>query len=302
MTSVERSGDILRRPLRPWSAATQLLLVHLEERGLTHAPRFLGLDDNFEYLTYVDGVVPSPYTWAGTDPELARAAELLRAFHDATVDLRWADLPWNDSYRDHRPSEVVCHNDFGVYNCVFRAGTPVALIDFDTAAPGTRVWDLAFTMFMFVPLHAHADFANASARIRLMCGAYGWDDLDSLLEVLLDRISRGVDHARHVAVVGGSSEPDGDPTVTLCSDHSLSSKSKRTDCATDDRGCTRLHPAAFASGTYFGRTVDPAYLSQNAHRPEGPRGATDGRLCGALHGESRARCFLPRARPKDGSA
>jgi len=37
---------------------------------------------------------------------------------------------------------VICHNDLSPCNFVFRTGSPVALIDFDTAAPGNRCMDL----------------------------------------------------------------------------------------------------------------------------------------------------------------
>jgi len=35
---------------------------------------------------------------------------------------------------------------------VFRKGMPVALIDFDTAHPGPRIWDVAYAAYRFVPL------------------------------------------------------------------------------------------------------------------------------------------------------
>ena len=50
------------------------------------------------------------------------------------------------------PKEVVCHNDFAPYNCVFRDGRFVGAIDFDLCAPGPRIWDLAYTAYRFIPL------------------------------------------------------------------------------------------------------------------------------------------------------
>jgi thiamine kinase-like enzyme len=43
-----------------------------------------------------------------------------------------------------QPVETVCHNDLTTWNTVFRAGLPVAFIDWDTAAPGPRAFDLGF--------------------------------------------------------------------------------------------------------------------------------------------------------------
>jgi aminoglycoside phosphotransferase (APT) family kinase protein len=64
---------------------------------------------------------------------LARAAAyadrvLIRRFHDATVGTPLAEGP-----------AVVCHGDLSLCNTVFRGGVPVALIDFDNAAPGARL-------------------------------------------------------------------------------------------------------------------------------------------------------------------
>jgi len=49
----------------------------------------------------------------------------------------------------HVPAEVICHGDVAPYNCVFRDGRPVAFIDFDTAHPGVRIWDLAYAAYRF---------------------------------------------------------------------------------------------------------------------------------------------------------
>ena len=50
------------------------------------------------------------------------------------------------------PAEVVCHNDFAPYNVVFGDDGPVGVIDWETAAPGARVWDVAYAAYRFVPL------------------------------------------------------------------------------------------------------------------------------------------------------
>ena len=53
---------------------------------------------------------------------------------------RWAGREW--AFEPRRPVETVCHNELFPWNTVFRSGVPVAFIDWDTAAPGPRVWDL----------------------------------------------------------------------------------------------------------------------------------------------------------------
>lgn len=40
---------------------------------------------------------------------------------------------------------MLCHNDVCPENVVFRDGRAAALIDFDLAAPGRALWDIAMT-------------------------------------------------------------------------------------------------------------------------------------------------------------
>jgi len=62
---------------------------------------------------------------------------------------------------------------------VFRDGRLVALIDWDTAAPGPRTWDLAYLAYRLVSLGARgADpapvpVAERRRRLDLLCRSYG---------------------------------------------------------------------------------------------------------------------------------
>ena len=53
---------------------------------------------------------------------------------------------------DPEGGPVVCHNDVCLENVVFRDGEAVALLDFDFAAPGRPVYDLACFARMCVPI------------------------------------------------------------------------------------------------------------------------------------------------------
>jgi len=67
------------------------------------------------------------------------------------------------------------------------AGKPIALIDWDLAAPAPRLWDVAHALWRFAPLHADATFgslAERARRIALFCDAYGLDERRGLLDAI----------------------------------------------------------------------------------------------------------------------
>jgi hypothetical protein len=61
------------------------------------------------------------------------------------------------------PVEVVCHGDLAPYNCVFDGDRLVGVIDFDTAHPGPRLWDVAGGAYRLVPLVAPTPGADGPA-------------------------------------------------------------------------------------------------------------------------------------------
>jgi Ser/Thr protein kinase RdoA (MazF antagonist) len=136
-----------------------------------------------ETFEWIEGDVPvPPYpTWSLTDDALASVGRLLRRYHDA-VRLFAAPpgLTWSDELADPGGGPVLCHNDVCPENVVFRSGEAVALLDFDLAAPGRPVWDLANTARMWIPLRppelagerAHLD---PFQRLAVLAAAYGLD-------------------------------------------------------------------------------------------------------------------------------
>ncbi|MFC1420173.1 phosphotransferase [Streptacidiphilus cavernicola] len=175
------------------------LLDHLAARGFAGAPRAHGLteDGGREILDFVPGEVGHyPLSAAmRSDEALRAAATLLRALHDASADFpRRPEDVWQLPPRE--PAEVICHGDAATYNCVFRDGLPVAFIDFDTAHPGPRVWDVAYTVYRFVPLHAPGSDegtlppAEQGRRLRLFADEYGLgpDERAVLVRTVSDRL------------------------------------------------------------------------------------------------------------------
>jgi hypothetical protein len=182
---VHRVGDRVVRPRSPHHAAIDAVLHHVRAQGFagTPLPRAVR-PDGAEELDFIPGDVatlPFP-AWALSDRWLASTAALLRRFHDATAEfVPPVGATWCEELRD--PSgiaEVVNHNDVCPENVVCRDGEAVALLDFDFAAPGRRLWDLATFARMCAPMEADEDAARTGrggldpgARLRVVADAYG---------------------------------------------------------------------------------------------------------------------------------
>ncbi|WP_405056186.1 aminoglycoside phosphotransferase family protein [Kribbella sp. NBC_01505] len=170
---VVRIGDTVRRPASP---GTPDLLRLLEARGFTGAPRYLGQDtEGRDILSYLEGEVGPFQRWQ--DEQLAAFGVLLRAFHDATRIT---------------PTRVICHHDPGPNNTVFRDNLPVALIDFDTAEPGSPLEDLGYAAWTWCIASKHNDPARQAAQVRVLADAYAATppQREALVDAILERQSR----------------------------------------------------------------------------------------------------------------
>ena len=91
-------------------------------------------------------------------------------------------MAWNTELADPMGGRVVCHNDVCLENIVFRDGQATALIDFDFAAPGRPLFDLACFARMCVPIDDEVSAsrlgwhdADRGHRLRLLAESYGLD-------------------------------------------------------------------------------------------------------------------------------
>ncbi|MFD8593829.1 phosphotransferase enzyme family protein [Kitasatospora sp. NPDC059646] len=208
---VERIGDRVLRPTGPWSPAVHRLLGHLRANGFTAAPAFHGsAADGREILDFLPGEVSDyPATPAAASrTALLTAARLLRAYHDATAGFT-AD-GWMLPARE--PAEVICHGDYAPHNCVLDGERVVGVIDFDTAHPGPRLWDVAYAVYRWVPTTepGNADGFGTpdeqAARAREFCDAYGLDRAGraGLVDALEARLHALVAHMRAEAAAGSA--------------------------------------------------------------------------------------------------
>jgi len=178
---VFKVDDTVHRPQAPGARAVHALLDHLERVGFDGAPRFLGLDDQGrEVLSYLPGAVPiaPPPRWAWDDDALASVGALLRRFHDAVRTFDATGLAWPTQVPAAWRGPLVSHNDPNLDNVVFRDGVAVALIDFDLASPGSRLWDLGIAARLWVPLRDPEDVPAHLAdrtreRLAVLADGYG---------------------------------------------------------------------------------------------------------------------------------
>ena len=93
-----------------------------------------------------------------------RSAALLAGLHDAA---RAFDPPGRlePELADPAGGPIVCHNDVCLDNVIFRDGVAVGLIDFDFAAPGRPLYDLAQLARHLMPIAAD-DMTPSSAGSR----------------------------------------------------------------------------------------------------------------------------------------
>jgi hypothetical protein len=184
--AVVRVGDTVRRPQRRTSPATHALLRHLEDVGFEGAPRFLGVDaQGREVLSFIPGsAVLQPYpAWALTDEALVSVAQLLRGYHRAVEGFDPGPHAWPESPPAAFAGELVSHNDPNLDNVVFRDGRAVALLDFDLAGPGSRLWDVGCAARLWAPLRPDRTVHDARRgrgfeRLRVFLDGYGLDDAD----------------------------------------------------------------------------------------------------------------------------
>jgi hypothetical protein len=153
-TGVVRIGDTVRRPAGPWTPAVHALLTYLRAAGFDGAPEPLGIDDKGrEVLRFIPGTVAWGEGFRLLQPARdARAGRLIRDFHDAVAGfVPPADAHWQVSIPPDR-AEIIAHHGLAQWNLVI--GDQWAFIDWDMAALGSRLWDLAWASLGFIPLSA----------------------------------------------------------------------------------------------------------------------------------------------------
>jgi hypothetical protein len=183
--SVVRRGDFVLRPSNPHSESVHRFLRELRSKGFDGASMPVEIQpDGLERMVYIEGVVAVPPfpAWAQTDEALVSIAALMRSFHHASSKVPVGVSNWSDELADPSGGSMICHNDVCLENVVFRDGQAIGLLDFDFAAPGRPIFDLASFARMCVPIDDDVSAGRVGfgpvdrpVRLRMVADTYGLD-------------------------------------------------------------------------------------------------------------------------------
>ena len=195
--TVERIGDTVRRPIGRWTPAVHGLLLYLADKGFPGVPRVLGVDDEYETLTWIEGEAgtrPWPEVLR-TDSGLAQISGFLKSYHHMVKDYvpfetaGWCvpDLRW-------QPGLIIRHGDLGPWNTIWSDDVLQGVIDWDLAEPGETIMDVAQIAWHLVPLRGDDFWSKAGfeeppvlrERLHLLCEAYGEFSPDGVVHALHD--------------------------------------------------------------------------------------------------------------------
>nr|WP_201470001.1 phosphotransferase [Microbacterium hydrocarbonoxydans] len=170
--TVVRAGDTVRKLWTPATRDVHAFMAHVRDRGVD-APSPLGRDAmGRQIVEYVPGrlAIDAPRL---THDEFRRVGALIRKIHDASETFfRFADARWETAI-PAPGAELVCHNDLAPWNLVI--GERWVFIDWDAAAPSTRLWDLAYAAQAFTLSDVDAPVARAADDLRALVDGYGAD-------------------------------------------------------------------------------------------------------------------------------
>lgn len=170
---VVKVGDTVRKRWTPSSPGVHDFLAHLRRSGID-APEPRGRDaDGRQIVEYVAGPIAMDAVPL-THDELRRVGTIVRAIHDASASYSPPVGALWDTAIPAPGSDLVSHNDLAPWNLVI--GDRWVFIDWDAAAPSTRLWDLAHAAQTFTLSDVEMVPESAAARLRALVDGYDADD------------------------------------------------------------------------------------------------------------------------------
>ncbi|MET4060320.1 Ser/Thr protein kinase RdoA (MazF antagonist) [Arthrobacter sp. UYP6] len=169
---VVRIGSTVRKPWTESTPGVLAFMAAVREHGVD-VPVVFGSDEQGRQVTeFIPGQLAleaGPLSQA----ELHRVGKMVRAIHDASgsfvpaPDARWA------SAIPAPGGELICHNDLAPWNLIL--GERWVFIDWDAAAPSTRLWDLAYAAQSFTLSDTRQAPEEAADNLAAFVAGYGAD-------------------------------------------------------------------------------------------------------------------------------
>ncbi|HHB1651131.1 aminoglycoside phosphotransferase family protein [Bacillus sp. TE8-1] len=208
---IHKIEETVVRPSNKWTKDVHDFLMFVHDEGADFVPKPYGINEKGEeVLSFLPGNVfhyPLPEEIL-SDSIIVSTSKLLLQFHKyseryvlrLTNDEQWM-LP--ASY----PIEVMCHGDFAPYNVTIVNNEATGIIDFDTLHPGSKMWDIAYAIYRWVPFKSPNNpdsFGNLNEQIRkakLFLDTYGVnsEDKNSFTRVLIKRLQSLINFMRSEA-------------------------------------------------------------------------------------------------------
>lgn len=182
---VVRKGELVHRTPCANAPFVHSVLEFLEARGVDGVPRYRGMDDKGrEMLTFLPGEVPGDLG-DFTQEQCCRAVELMKELHRCLAE-----------YSGCPSGLTVCHRDLSPCNYVFRQGMPVGIIDWDAAAIGHPLDDLAYAVWLWLDLgNDQVPVESTRTRLIAMLDTYGVPSRER--SALGERILRQMERVAH---------------------------------------------------------------------------------------------------------
>lgn len=168
--SVVRIGNTVRKP---WSRSTPYIVSFVETLRASgvDAPEPLGRDETGRHIQeYVPGRLAIDDCPLSTTA-LFEVGRIVRAIHDASEQFEPDPQAVWETAIPAPGGDLVCHNDLTPWNLIM--GDRWVFIDWDSAAPSTRLWDLAYSAQAFTLSNAAIPPVEAAQSLVAFVDGYG---------------------------------------------------------------------------------------------------------------------------------
>jgi len=171
--NVRRVKNTVRKP---WTAATPSVNAYVEALRAAgiDAPEPLGLDEHGrsvqEFVHGTSAMTADPLL----PSDLQRVGAIVRAIHDASAQFSPPENAVWDTAIPAPGDDLVCHNDLAPWNLI--VGDRWVFVDWDAAAPSTRLWDLAYAAQAFTLNYPNQAPHAAARSLAEFVGGYGADE------------------------------------------------------------------------------------------------------------------------------